>query len=59
MWDIGKRFRKACRKTEIKHLFEQTKQQTVDIIAEELLEQIPEHPKSTSGGAKIYYLYPK
>ena len=80
MWDIGKRFRKACRETGIKglrihdlrhtgpsillergvpeeivrkltghrskeleryqHLSEQTKQQTADIIAEELLEQI-------------------
>jgi len=99
MWDIGKRFRKACRKTGIKglrihdlrhagpsillergvpeeivrkltghrskeleryqHLSEQTKQQTADIIAEELLEQIPEHPQTTRGRAKIYYLYPK
>jgi len=99
MWDIGKRFRKACRTLGIKglrihdlrhagpsillehgipdgvvriltghrsreleryqHLSEQTKQQTVDIISREFVEQIPEHPENSTGGAKIYQMYPK
>ncbi len=41
------------------HLSPQTKAQTVDIIAEEYVEQIPEHTQNSTGSAKIYYLYPK
>jgi len=41
------------------HLSEQTKQQTVDIISREFVEQIPEHPKNSTGGAIIYQMYPK
>jgi len=39
------------------HLSPQTKELTVAIIAQEYVEQIPEHTQTTTGSAATYYLY--